>query len=147
MKNPIIAFMLGFFPGGGLLYLGKLLRGLTYLLGEFFLIALTFFIMASGGGEIALLIVFVGIFLYIVNLVDTAMTASKLLHNKSAALDSNQVSASEMEYERFRTILLIVYSRCRAFPFRIDEPRDYIINRVSWTRGYGVICFSFNKSK
>src|SRR3954469_7960039 len=106
MKNPIIAFMLGFFPGGGLLYLGKILRGLTYLLGEFFLIALTFFIMASGGGEIALLIVFVGIFLYIVNLVDTAMTASKLLHNKSAALDSNQVSASEMEYERFRTILL-----------------------------------------
>ena len=106
MKNPIIAILLGFFPGGGLLYLGKILRGLTYLLGEFFLIALTFFILASMGGDIVILIVLAGIFLYIVNLVDTAITASKLFHNKQDSLTSNQVSTSEIEYERFRTILL-----------------------------------------
>jgi len=106
MKNPIIAFLLGFFPGGGLLYLGKILRGLIYLLGEFFLIALTLFIVASGGGDIALPIVFVGIFLYIINLVDTAITASKLFQNKQEPLTSNPMSTNELEYERFRTILL-----------------------------------------
>src|SRR6478736_4920563 len=101
MKNPIIAFLLGFFPGGGLLYLGKILRGLTYLLGEFFLIALTFFILASVGGNVVLLIVLAGIFLYIVNLVDTAITASKLFYNKKDSLEVDPVSTSEMEYERF----------------------------------------------
>ena len=110
MKNPIIAFLLAFFPGGGLLYLGKILRGLVYLFGEFFLIALTFMIVASGDGDIALLIVFAGVFLYIVNLVDTAITGSKLYQNKQgpleSKLESNTVSTNEIELERFRTILL-----------------------------------------
>ena len=55
MKNPFIAFLLAFFPGGGLLYLGKILRGMLYLFGEFFLIAVSFLLAANEGMEIALL--------------------------------------------------------------------------------------------
>ncbi|WP_305367856.1 hypothetical protein [Bacillus sp. V3B] len=106
MRNPIIAFLLAFFPGGGLLYLGKILRGLVYLFGEFFLIALTFIMVANGIGDPAMIIVFAGVFLYIVNLVDTAITASKLFHNKQESLASDSMSTNELEYERFRTILL-----------------------------------------
>nr|WP_176215312.1 hypothetical protein [Cytobacillus gottheilii] len=107
MKNPIIAFLLGFFPGGGLLYLGKVLRGLGYMFTEFILIAIVLFLVASGSGAVGLAIFFViaGVFLYIVSLVDTAITASKLLQNKTSIQQQEQKS-SEMEYERFRTILL-----------------------------------------
>ncbi|MDQ0273540.1 hypothetical protein [Cytobacillus purgationiresistens] len=104
MKNPIIAFLLGFFPGGGLLYLGKAFRGLAYMLGEFFLIALTFFMISVGVGGEVMVIVFAGVFLYIVNLVDTGITASKLLKGKQPLIEENKTV--ELDYERFRTILL-----------------------------------------
>ncbi|MFO1442399.1 hypothetical protein KDN24_03995 [Bacillus sp. Bva_UNVM-123] len=107
MKNPIIAFLLGFFPGGGLLYLGKVLRGLGYLFGEFVLIAITFLIVVDGGGDIALIVVFIGVVLYIISLVDTGITASKLLHPKQPVLQPNGIeTTSENDVERFRTILL-----------------------------------------
>lgn len=108
MKNPIIAFLLGFFPGGGLLYLGKILRGLGYMFGEFFLIVLTFMLLASNNEGLALLIIFSGVILYIISLVDTGITASSLLHNKQEALGVGTATGqgNEMEYERFRTILL-----------------------------------------
>ncbi|ASV67079.1 hypothetical protein MKX67_03290 [Cytobacillus sp. FSL W7-1323] len=103
MKNPLLAFLLGFFPGGGLLYLGVFLRGLAYLIGEFALIAFTFFMLSVGvGGEI-ILVVFAGVILYIINLVDTAIMASKLLKNKQ---DPSSKVGEELDYERFRTILL-----------------------------------------
>lgn len=104
MKNPLIAFLLGFFPGGGLMYLGKGFRGLAYMLGEFFLIALTFFLLASGVGGEVMFIVLTGVFLYIVNLVDTGIQASKLLKAKQPLTEENK--PEELDYERFRTILL-----------------------------------------
>lgn len=108
MKNPIIAFLLGFFPGGGLLYLGKALRGLGYMFGEFFLIAITIMLVASYNEEVALIIIFLGVVLYIISLIDTGITASKLLHNKQGISEATSATAkgNEMEYERFRTILL-----------------------------------------
>ena len=107
MKNPIIAFLLAFFPGGGLLYLGKVLRGMLYMFGEFFLIAITFAIVAYGGDmNFAFMIVFIGVFLYIVNLVDTAITGSNLYKKKKLPEENHANPANEMEYERFRTILL-----------------------------------------
>ncbi|WP_425482023.1 hypothetical protein [Cytobacillus depressus] len=106
MKNPIIAFLLGFFPGGGLLYLGKVLRGFAYMFGEFFLIAITFMLLAHNGHEVALVIVLIGVFLYIINLVDTGITASRLLHRKEKLHSEGTSVESEVEYERFRTILL-----------------------------------------
>lgn len=106
MKNPIIAFLLGFFPGGGLLYLGKILRGLAYMFGELFLIAITFILGVNGDGDVAIFIVFAGVFLYIVNLVDTGISASRLLNRKEVMPVESGSATSEMEYERFRTILL-----------------------------------------
>jgi len=106
MKNPMIAFLLSFFPGGGLLYLGKILRGFGYMTGEFFFIALTIFSVANGVDEVALIPFFAGIFLYIVNIVDTAISGSKLYQNKQKLEDSNPEKTSDQELERFRTILL-----------------------------------------
>ncbi|QED46488.1 hypothetical protein [Cytobacillus dafuensis] len=104
MKNPIIAFLLAFFPGGGLMYLGKVLRGLGYMFGEIFLIVLTFVIGVTVG-DAAFIVVFAGVFLYIVNLVDTAITGTKLFKNKQE-LSAESSEASDHELERFRTILL-----------------------------------------
>lgn len=103
MKNPIIAFLLAFFPGGGLLYLRKTLRGLAYMFGEFGLIALFGFIMVSGVGEFALVVVFLGVILYIVNLIDTAITASKTI-SKSETIETAKNQTQEQE--RFFTIVL-----------------------------------------
>lgn len=105
MKNPIIAFLLGFFPGGGLLYLGKFFRGLGYMLGEFALIAIVFIIAANTYTDAYVPFIFAGIFLYLVNLVDTAITASMLLKNKQP-MTQTVSTQGDMEYERFRTILL-----------------------------------------
>ncbi|MBP2240922.1 hypothetical protein J2Z40_001482 [Cytobacillus eiseniae] len=106
MKNPIIAFLLAFFPGGGLIYLGKVFRGLVYMLGEFLLISLFFLIVSGYYGNVAGFVVLLGVFLYIVNLVDTAITASKLFYKKQSLSETNAAPADELEYERFRTILL-----------------------------------------
>jgi hypothetical protein len=106
MKNPIIAFLLAFFPGGGLLYLGKVLRGFAYMFGEFFLIAIFFMAITSGVGEPALIIVLLGVVLYIINLVDTGITASKLFQNKKVLAEPSVAQANDFEYERFRTLLL-----------------------------------------
>ena len=103
MKNPIIAFILGFFPGGGLLYLGQFLRGLFYMAGVF-------------GGPILGLILnemtwinefiflgFAGAFvLYIINLIDTAITASKVYKVK----EEGPTPSRNPDSERFYTIIL-----------------------------------------
>lgn len=108
MKNPIIAFLLGFFPGGGLLYLGKVLRGLGYMFGEFILIAFTFVLIASYNEEFALVIVFLGVILYIISLIDTGITASKGVHPKHELQGAVSTSGEAIvaDQERYRTILL-----------------------------------------
>lgn len=108
MKNPIVAFLLGFFPGGGLMYLGKVLRGLAYMFGEFFLIAITLMLLSVNFEEFALVIVCVGVLLYIVNLIDTGITASKVLQRKEKLSAEAPSPGSDIEYERFRTILLSI---------------------------------------
>ncbi|MET3697692.1 hypothetical protein SAMN05877753_104436 [Bacillus oleivorans] len=103
MKNPLIAFLLGFFPGGGLLYLGKFLRGLFYMAGVF------------GGPVLGLILnrimwidefIFLGfggaLVLYIINLIDTAITASKIYQQREEGIASSRNSDSE----RFYTIIL-----------------------------------------
>lgn len=104
MKNPILAFLLAFFPGGGLLYLNKTLRGLVYMLGEFGLIALFFLLVQDWQTRgIAFVIVIFGVILYIVNLVDTAITASRTIQKgEKIVSEKNQTQ----EQERFYTIVL-----------------------------------------
>lgn len=104
-KNPIIAFLLAFFPGGGLMYLGKILRGLFYTaavigipLMSIAAAVLTgidqFFVFSAGG-----------VLLYIVNFIDTAVTASKL-YNRSAVSEDGAVIEKNPDSERFFTIVL-----------------------------------------
>ncbi len=106
MKNPIIAFLLAFFPGGGLLYLGKILRGIAYMFGEFLLISVFFLAYANGEGEVGFAIFVLGVILYIINLVDTGITASKLFQNNKVQAEPSASPANDFEYERFRTLLL-----------------------------------------
>lgn len=102
----MIAFLLGFFPGGGLLYLGKV-RGLFYL----------FVIFAIGFGSLMFAQMFLndafiflgigGVFLmYIVNIVDTMITASKYIHVNGASHTDKTSETHSSESERFFAIVL-----------------------------------------
>ncbi|MCA1041893.1 hypothetical protein LCM00_20565 [Bacillus infantis] len=112
-KNPIIAFLLAFFPGGGLLYLGKTLRGLFYTAAVFGLMILTVALISMYVyGDGALVFALFGLLIYFVNFVDTAITASKLYQqggtvfaDGSGAAGSAKPAASQ-ESERFFTIIL-----------------------------------------
>lgn len=109
MKNPIIAFLLAFFPGGGLLYLRKTLRGLAYMIGEFGLITLFFIIISAWPWDdvIAFVVVILGVILYIVNLIDTAITASKTFQKKPSLPEQVDSEKNQtQEQERFYTIIL-----------------------------------------
>ncbi|MDZ5473621.1 hypothetical protein SM124_18045 [Bacillus sp. 31A1R] len=103
-KNPIIAFLLGFIPGIGLLYLRKTLRGVIYLGAEIGLVLLSLLLAANWEHDLAFLCVFIGILLYIVNLVDTAITASKLYGGPDK--ENLQPKNPSEESERFFTIIL-----------------------------------------
>lgn len=106
-KNPVLAFILAFFPGLGMLYLQKTLRGLAYMVGEFGLIALFAIFMSMYEGDIAIFIVFLGIILYIVSIIDTAMTASKTVYKKEPFMaDVDAPKGDTLEKERFYTIVL-----------------------------------------
>lgn len=107
MKNPIIAFLLGFFPGGGLLYLGKL-RGLFYMLVIFatpigsFILDKIFY-----STDFFIFLGIAGIFLmYIVSLVDTIITASKHIQANGNSNGESVTTNNNLESERFFAIVL-----------------------------------------
>ncbi|WAA08842.1 hypothetical protein [Fervidibacillus albus] len=101
MKNPILAFLLSFFPGGGLLYLGKL-RGIFYLIGIFFIPV--FFIISGYYGELFAFGVILAFLLYFISFVDTIASSSKML-KKQTKIDG-EMSSKSYESERFYTIIL-----------------------------------------
>lgn len=113
MKNPILAFLLAFFPGGGLLYLGRLFRGIVYMFGEFGLIAIFFLFMNTGFGDYALVIFFLGVMLYVINLIDTAITASKSFATGMGAMEEKKDPT--FEQKRFYTIVLSFIPGCGHF--------------------------------
>lgn len=112
MKNPIIAFLLAFFPGGGLLYLGKVLRGLFYTFAVFGLLFFTVFLGYVGPfDELLVGLAFIALLLYIINFIDTAITASKFIPRNKEEGQSNDYTNENnenMESERFFTIILSV---------------------------------------
>ncbi|PWA10354.1 hypothetical protein DCC39_11615 [Pueribacillus theae] len=104
MKTPIIAFLLAFFPGGGLLYLGKI-RGLFYTLAVFGIPFLSFIMYQWTAIEPFIVFALGGLLMYIINFVDTVVTASKLIRTNEGA--SHTTSANpNFESERFFTIIL-----------------------------------------
>jgi len=107
LKNPIIAFLLSFFPGLGLIYIGKTLRGLMYLFGELACIVMTIILMNSYY-ELWLVTFISGIALYVISIIDTGITASKHLfkQEKKVVITEDGKIADVREYDRFKTIIL-----------------------------------------
>lgn len=103
MKNPFIAFLLAFFPGGGLLYLGKF-RGLFYTLTGFG-IPLFSFILGTYS-NFFLIFAFGGLLMYIINFIDTVITAGKYTRSADHKSNAEQPQSPNMESERFFTIVL-----------------------------------------
>lgn len=101
-KNPIIAFLLAFIPGGGLLYLGKSIRGLMYFIGELALISLFFYFNQVWLFTAGTVTFYAGILLYLINLIDTGVTASRLVNTP---VDEPTRTKSQ-ESERFYAIIL-----------------------------------------
>ncbi|RDW18985.1 hypothetical protein [Oceanobacillus chungangensis] len=103
-KNPMIAFLLAFFPGGGLFYLGKI-RGIFYTLVVFGLPIMALAIQGLiGNFELPFLLIVLAFGLYVINFIDTAVTASRLYHSKGG-LEEGKITQNP-ESERFFTIIL-----------------------------------------
>ncbi|MBS4175609.1 hypothetical protein [Bacillus sp. FJAT-49736] len=104
-KNPIIAFLLGFFPGGGLLYLG-IMSGLFYTISVCGLAVIAFFLAVTWPyNEMpAVLMTFIGFVIYVVSIIVTAVKASKVTQTKQQ--EETAVDFRKQDTERFYTILL-----------------------------------------
>lgn len=101
-KHPLVAFLLAFFPGGGLLYLGKL-RGVFYTLTVFglpIMAELIEYVFYFYNNVLLFFFIAVALLLYIINFVDTAVAASRLYQSNGDAQSANAGS------ERFFTIIL-----------------------------------------
>ncbi|VEF49149.1 membrane protein [Bacillus freudenreichii] len=104
-KNPIIAFLLAFFPGGGLMYLGKVLRGFFYTAVVFGIPALSAAAVFMTGADFFLVFALGGLLMYLVNFIDTVVTASKL-YNRTGQIDEGAAVEKNPDSERFFTIVL-----------------------------------------
>ncbi|RDI38478.1 hypothetical protein [Falsibacillus pallidus] len=103
MKNPIIAFLLAFFPGAGLMYIGKLVRGFFYTIGVFGLLLAAAAMINFTGGPIFLMLGIMAFILYLINIIDTAITASRIYQTKT---EDAALGGQSLESERFFTIIL-----------------------------------------
>lgn len=104
-KNPIIAFLLAFFPGGGLMYLGKAMRGLFYTATVFGLPIMAIAFVTVTGISFFLVFGLGGLLLYFINFIDTAVTASKL-YKQPGFTEDGSVAGKNPDAERFFTIVL-----------------------------------------
>jgi len=103
-KNPLLAFLLAFFPGAGLLYLGKF-RGLFYTLVVFGFLIFSALVTIFIYYDVLIIVLIMGaILFYIINFIDTVLTVSKVFKNQSMEKDSPK--NGQIESERFFTIIL-----------------------------------------
>ncbi|WP_157801039.1 hypothetical protein [Bacillus solitudinis] len=107
-KNPIIAFLLAFIPGGGLLYLGKFFQGIMFLLLVMGSIPFAFLVESAFREEVLIMVLGGGFLVYVISIVNTAMMASKIVKEKSEGDDALVADASQGSTERFYTIILSV---------------------------------------
>ncbi|MBS4198076.1 hypothetical protein KHA93_00180 [Bacillus sp. FJAT-49732] len=106
-KNPFIAFLLAFFPGGGLMYLGKVLRGLFYTATVFGIPLVSFGLAAMSNEGIFAAFAIGGVIMYIINFIDTVVTASKLYQQPANTQDVD-LQKKANDSERFFTIVLSI---------------------------------------
>jgi TM2 domain-containing membrane protein YozV len=100
MRKQSIAFLLSFIPGLGHIYLGKVFRGIFYLLASAgpVILALLLILMSDNGDFIA--VAFIGIFFYMISFIDFWIVFSK--QNRSV----EQSREDDQEVTRFYTIIL-----------------------------------------
>ncbi|BCB02650.1 hypothetical protein [Bacillus sp. KH172YL63] len=102
-KNPIIAFLLAFIPGGGLMYLGKVLRGIILFMVILGTIPAAFIIsdfMMSPWP--AILLIGMAFLAYLVSIVYTALLASRGLKDREKPVTQDDT----LSRERFYSIIL-----------------------------------------
>ncbi|MCP3742057.1 hypothetical protein [Rossellomorea sp. BNER] len=108
-KSPILAFILAFFPGGGLLYLGKVLRGLFYMAGLILIPIFAFILLQYMYGVEQFIVIFLGgafLLLYLISIIDTAITSYRETISKNEESEGKLIPHSTPESERFFTIIL-----------------------------------------
>lgn len=106
MKNSTRALTLSIFPGLGHIYIGKMLRGVLYLLFVVGLAFITVIGLFSNNEEVAILAFMAGVFIYIISFIDMGVQISR---QKKALLEVNPDTHSEksgQDSERFFTIVL-----------------------------------------
>ena len=113
MKNPIVATILAFFPGGGLFYIGKKLRGFLYGLAVFGLAFMSIIIQSSWYyGQWTFIVIVIGFIIYCISFIDTLITTSSYLKERvnfasqTEAGEAAPVLVKTTESERFYTIVL-----------------------------------------
>src|SRR5690625_1847940 len=104
-KNPFLAFLFAFFPGAGLLYLGKI-RGLFYTLVVFGFLVFSFIMMIVINNEFTVRLILGTILFYVINFIDTLLTVSKGFKHEADEKDHSTVPQERVESERFFTIIL-----------------------------------------
>lgn len=101
-KNPIAAFLLGFFPGGGLIYLGKI-SGFFYTFSVCGLAIIAILFGMYDANDPAFLCTFIGFSIYVVSIIVTAVNAARIHQTNGVAVAAN---SKNHDSERFYTILL-----------------------------------------
>lgn len=105
-KNPFIAFLLAFFPGGGLMYMGKVLRGLFYTATVIGIPLFSVMIAVMFSYDVFVIFSLGGVLLYLVNFIDTVVTASKLYPQGNQVDEGVVAGKKSHDSERFFTIIL-----------------------------------------
>ncbi|MEH7110513.1 hypothetical protein [Bacillus sp. JJ1764] len=106
MKSSTKALTLSLFPGLGLIYWGKMFRGVLYLLLVFGCALITVIGIASGTGDAIIIPFMVGIFIYLVSFIDMGVQISKQKKVLLAADLGEPNSQAAQDSERFYTIVL-----------------------------------------
>lgn len=103
-KNPLVAFILAFIPGAGHLYLDIKTRGTLYFIGFLGPIFLGMFVIIMHRGGLALPLVVLSFFVWLVNMVDMILT---LIKKSSSSLRTSEEKGDEQaELHHLSTIFL-----------------------------------------
>ncbi|OCA82999.1 hypothetical protein A8F94_17790 [Bacillus sp. FJAT-27225] len=107
MKNPMAALTLSVFPGLGHIYIGKIFKGLFYLIVVLGLELFSLLMFMDYAPEVGFLSFFAGLVLYIISFIDIGLQISKYKARKAqeASSDGSHQQSSQ-ESERFYTIIL-----------------------------------------
>ena len=101
-KNPIIAFLLAFFPGGGFFYLRRFLKGFIYFCAIVGIPIVAIILAEIMYADEMLIFALLGVIIYFVSFVDTITSASRLYKQQVSGEGGERTE----DTERFYAIVL-----------------------------------------